>query len=460
MRHNFQLCLIFLALTSCVKSESVCDKPCHKDAACKAYESGQSCCKCNEGYLGNGQHCYQKDASIIVRGNLNGELNSVQISDQYVYGYVSTLAEDARNNIAIGPASPKVGNKLSLLLPLIMPINWLLAGDAQNQALNGFALTGGVFSRQSESTFLDADGNVAGNLYVQQNFTGLYENSNELHVDIHVSGQLPSLAIHEQVVYRDFNTDYQYRANVESPDTRKVVESKGSIEYVVTSIRHPTELRSFRIEHSETLHFSVCHELNEEKLAQASALVKLATKGLFVTYTNSEKFARFSSANFVKSQDDPAADPCNLNDCSVFAECAADEGDEQGYHCNCKAGFDGNGTVCVDVDECLEGTTHCSQFAECVNLLSNFECKCIEPRVGDGRTCEMPGQEGEETGRRGEVGQEFNGDQERQRQSEDVCARCDPNAACHYDDYRSISYCRCKPGYAGNGFICEYGRFF
>ncbi len=46
--------------------------------------------------------------------------------------------------------------------------------------------------------------------------------------------------------------------------------------------------------------------------------------------------------------------------------------------CVCKKGFDGNGTNCVDIDECQTGTAVCSMHADCVNTPGSYDCRCHE----------------------------------------------------------------------------------
>ena len=143
--------------------------------------------------------------------------------------------------------------------------------------------------------------------------------------------------------------------------------------------------------------------------------------------------AKFSSANFLRSTEETQPDPCENNDCSVYAECVLDVGSENGYYCQCKPGFDGDGTKCNDLNECEEGSSYCSPVAECVNLLGYYDCKCAPPRIGDGRNCEW----------------------DSSAPANDICSRCDPNARCVTDEAGNSASCRCNSGYAGSGFQCQ-----
>jgi len=62
-----------------------------------------------------------------------------------------------------------------------------------------------------------------------------------------------------------------------------------------------------------------------------------------------------------------------LNDCDVNATCTDTD---EAFTCECNDGFDGNGTVCTDIDECLVGTDTCDVNATCENTVGSFECIC------------------------------------------------------------------------------------
>jgi hypothetical protein len=96
--------------------------------------------------------------------------------------------------------------------------------------------------------------------------------------------------------------------------------------------------------------------------------------------------------------------------------------------CVCDAGYAGDGEVCEDVDECVEGTSGCADVARCRNEVGGFECACDAGYVGDGFVCE----------------------------DVDECAAdlddCADTATCTNADGGFT--CACNPGYAGDGRTC------
>ena len=95
----------------------------------------------------------------------------------------------------------------------------------------------------------------------------------------------------------------------------------------------------------------------------------------------------------------------------------------------CEPGFELVGTVCVDIDECAQGSDDCHADATCTNTVGSFTCACDAGYTGDGVTCT----------------------------DIDECSlgtdSCDVNATC--ENNLGSYTCACNTGYTGDGFTCE-----
>ena len=60
------------------------------------------------------------------------------------------------------------------------------------------------------------------------------------------------------------------------------------------------------------------------------------------------------------------------------------EDTERSFICKCKPGFEGNGTLCADVDECSTGTHYCGHKSKCTNSEGSYSCSC---KNGVGEVC-------------------------------------------------------------------------
>lgn len=74
--------------------------------------------------------------------------------------------------------------------------------------------------------------------------------------------------------------------------------------------------------------------------------------------------------------------------CAPVATCTNDPGS---YSCRCPMGFFGDGIICDNVDECVQGTANCSPNATCTDLNGGYRCDCTPPYIGDGTVCSLCG---------------------------------------------------------------------
>ncbi len=115
---------------------------------------------------------------------------------------------------------------------------------------------------------------------------------------------------------------------------------------------------------------------------------------------------------------------CTLNTdgCHANATCANTVG---GYTCQCNGGYTGNGFTCTNVNECTAGTDNCDPNATCTDTPGSFTCACKAGYSGSGLSC-------------ADVNECTTGGH-----------NCNVNANC--TNTPGSFTCACKPGYTGNG---------
>lgn len=70
--------------------------------------------------------------------------------------------------------------------------------------------------------------------------------------------------------------------------------------------------------------------------------------------------------------------------CSLAARCENTFGS---WRCVCNPGFEGDGFVCTDIDECERGLHDCDVNATCTNLIGAYACDCHDGYEGTGVHC-------------------------------------------------------------------------
>jgi nidogen (entactin) len=353
---------------------------------------------------------------VSIIGKIQGTLNSEPLSDLDLYGYVITQVSDSRNFVVIRKIPPHLAGSFQTLLSIASPISWLFSGltsQHHRPISNGFALTGGLFTRMVTLNFYDESLRHSHTLMIRQEYLGLDTNTNELSVRTVIDGNVPSIDPDAQVVFKDYSQKYERLS-------KGFIASKGEADYEITSAQNSQTFTSYRLQYSDEIQFNECPFLDTSAVSD----VRLNSKRVFIQYTKGDGLVRFSSANFIYPAD-ADDDPCETNACSVYAECIADYEARGNYSCMCKVGFEGDGFNCHDIDECQIGENDCDVNAECYNLVGHYECSCLSPYVGSGKECKY-----------GEV----------------ECQGCDVNAVCV--DKR----CECRSGYSGDGLTCKPER--
>ncbi|XP_067016443.1 cartilage oligomeric matrix protein-like isoform X3 [Acropora muricata] len=140
-------------------------------------------------------------------------------------------------------------------------------------------------------------------------------------------------------------------------------------------------------------------------------------------------------------------DECSYQPCTAHTTCI---NLQPGYRCTaCPKGFIGNSTmgigrgfaenikqICIDIDECNDGKNGgCSVHSTCINTEGSYSCSgCRDGYVGDPYKECVPIKYCSEDRNSNPCGEG---------------AECIPKkGGVHYE-------CRCKPGLAGNGFVCD-----
>uniref|UniRef100_A0A3Q4GVY4 Nidogen 1b n=1 Tax=Neolamprologus brichardi TaxID=32507 RepID=A0A3Q4GVY4_NEOBR len=416
---------------------------CSASADCRDHSRGY-CCHCRPGYYGNGKDCVAEGKPQRMNGKVNGQVfvgnlpSPVRLSNNDLHSYV--VANDGRAYVAISNIPDSVGPSLQLLSSLGGVIGWAFALEQPGYE-NGFSLIGGVFSRQAEVVF--QPGNER--LTIKQEFKGIDEHDH-LVMSTDLDGRLPAVPLGSTVQIEPYKEIYQYNRNF--------IISSSSRNYTITSPDGDVQTRSYQWR--QTIVFQTC-PYDEAGWAGATLTTQqLSVDQIFVMFDANNHLIRYAMSNKIGPirsistcvtdaqvrlmlkvslivRDSHSEACCYSEECSetriqylgqihqnMFLSGPAEENRpvdhcQRGSHdcdapqralcrytggsayiCSCLPGFEGDGRVCRDVDECQQ-QDRCHAEASCSNTQGSFTCQCRPGFHGDGLHCSPTFSEREKT---------------------------------------------------------------
>ncbi|XP_041866255.1 nidogen-1 isoform X2 [Melanotaenia boesemani] len=398
---------------------------CSQFADCRDYSSG-FCCHCRPGYYGSGIQCVADGKPQRMNGKIHGQVfvgnspSPVEFTSNDLHSYV--VVNDGRSYIAISDIPTNVGPSLAPLAALGGVIGWAFALE-QPGFKNGFSIIGGEFTRQAEVTFLP--GNEK--LIIRQEFKGTDE-LDHLVVSTTLNGRVPNVPPGSTVQIDPYSEVYQYNNNL--------ITSSSTRDYIVSMPDGSTDTRTYQWR--QTISFQSCQ--HGDALRDVKPSQMLNVDQVFSMYDANNKLIRFAMSNKIGDVNGGQLEenPCftGRHGCDTNAVCRPGQGTQ--FTCQCVAGFNGDGRICHDIDECREESQACGSNSICNNQPGTFRCECKDGYQfgSDGRTC-------------------IDADRPVDH-CEEGTHDCDipERAQCSYTG-GSAYICSCLPGFLGDGRNCQ-----
>nr|ADJ38350.1 nidogen-1 [Tetraodon nigroviridis] len=393
-------------------------------ADCKDYSSG-FCCHCRPGFYGNGIQCTAEGKPQRTNGKIHGSVyvgnspSPVQLTGNDLHSYV--VVNEGRSYVAISEIPDSLGPSLQPLAAIGSAIGRAFALE-QPGFKNGFSIIGGEFTRQVEVTF--QPGNEK--LTIRQEFKGIDEHDH-LVMSTTMDGRIPRVPYGATVKIEPYSEIYHYSSDL--------ITSSSTRDYVVNLPDGSADALTYQWR--QTITFRSCQHGDAWRDVKPTQL--LSVDGVLAMYDSNEVM-RFTMPNKIGDVNggEPEENPCftGRHGCDTNAICRPEQGTQ--FTCQCAAGFNGDGHIRYDVDECREEPQICGFHAVCNNHPGTFRCECEDGYQfgSDGRTCTALSR------------------------PVDACEEgthtCDiqERARCTYTGGLSYS-CSCLPGFSGDGRTCQ-----
>uniref|UniRef100_A0A8B9IWH3 Nidogen 1 n=1 Tax=Amazona collaria TaxID=241587 RepID=A0A8B9IWH3_9PSIT len=317
---------------------------CSVHAICKDYPSG-FCCSCIAGYKGNGRQCIAEGSPQRVNGKVKGRIfvgnNPVPIIFENTDLHSYVVMNQGRAYTAISTIPETLGYSLLPLASIGGIIGWMFAVEQQGYK-NGFSITGGEFTRQTEVTFL---GNNE-KLVIKQKFSGIDEHGH-LTISTEMEGRIPEIPSGASVHIEPYTELYHTSSSV--------ITSSSTREYTVTEPERDGAASTYTgaYQWRQTISFDEC--IHDDSHHATSATQQLSVDGVFVLYNRDEQILRYAMSNSIGPISDGSADinrnPCytGTHNCDTNAICRPGTGNH--FFCECSIGFRGDGSICYEVEK-------------------------------------------------------------------------------------------------------------
>ncbi|XP_072125175.1 nidogen-2 isoform X11 [Mobula birostris] len=348
-------------------SKETCERnqeQCSQNAYCTDYSSG-FCCHCQSGYYGNGRQCLPEGVTQRVNGKVNGKLmvgdsqRPVEFKNADLHAYV--VINDGRSFTAISQIPGLAGWAMQSLSIIGDLFGWLFALQ-QPGFKNGFSIAGAKFIRNIDITF--SPGNKQ--LNVIQIAQGL-DAQNYLSVTTEIEGELPDIAVGASVHIQPYNEVY-YRSS-------SAITSTAYRDCSVESTNGETQRLRYQLKQNIT-YYDCEHAPKTIPAAQ-----QLNAERILVLYNQSEQVVRYGMISQIGPVRDNSrlvrVNPCQdgTHGCDPKAQCYPVN--DHDHICTCAPGYEGDGKVCTDVDECADGNSQgCGENTVCINVPGSYGCEC------------------------------------------------------------------------------------